>query len=419
MRIKTSLFVISLLLGMLISCEQSLEKSFPQSFDLTISNTLNEDRNGVMVHISREQINELAADFNPNAFVVVDQEGNEIASQFNETGLSTLGIVLVVAEMKASAKQKLTVRYHPEGENERLYKKRTQAELSHKIGGEWDGREYKGGDFVNIEYLHVPPQHKDHSWYLRYEGPGWESEKVGYRFYLDQRNAVDVFGKKVEEPILQMVGLDGFDSYHEMQDWGMDVFKVAKSLGVGSLAIWANDKAERVEFTDSVTCEVTQNGAVYSSVLTNYYGWKTAMDTLDIASEISIHAGTRLSRQKLQLSKDLENFCTGLIKDKKAAVFMENGTENAWGYLATYGKQSLNDDLLGIAVLFSPEDFVGFDEDQFSHVVKLKSDNQQITYYFLAAWEGELNGIKSEEAFLTYLQKTANELAHPININTK
>jgi hypothetical protein len=79
------------------------------------------------------------------------------------------------------------------------YQKRTQAEISVKTGGHFENRKYIGGDFENVNYLRVPDEHTDHSYYIRYEGPGWESDLVGYRFYLDWRNATDVFGKKTPE----------------------------------------------------------------------------------------------------------------------------------------------------------------------------------------------------------------------------
>ena len=124
--------------------------------------------------------------------------------------------------------------------------------------GKFENREYIGGAFKNVDFLRVPPEHKDHSWFIRYEGPGWESDKVGYRFYLDQRNATDVFGKKIPDMVLQNVGLDGFDSYHNLQPWGMDVMKVGKSLGVGSIGSVVNGGAVRVEKTDSVNCRIVE-----------------------------------------------------------------------------------------------------------------------------------------------------------------
>ena len=47
---------------------------------------------------------------------------------------------------------------------------RTQAELSHKVDGYWEDREYMGGSFQNVQELHVPEEHTDHSYYIRYEG---------------------------------------------------------------------------------------------------------------------------------------------------------------------------------------------------------------------------------------------------------
>lgn len=81
--------------------------------------------------------------------------------------------------------------------------KLTQAELSIKAGGNWNGRKYEGGTFENVQELRVPRQHTDHSYFIRYEGPGWESDKAAYRFYLDWRNGMDFFGKKTQDMVLQ------------------------------------------------------------------------------------------------------------------------------------------------------------------------------------------------------------------------
>src|SRR5688500_11808476 len=238
---------IVLLVGLFASCASPEEKEFPESFTVTVKNPLDSLRNEVMIFVPADKLKD---DFNSNAFIVID-EGVEIPSQFNRNDQDLKGIVFVVDHLHENESKTVTIRYKKEGESKRTYVKRTQAELSHKVNGEWKEREYIGGEFKNVDYLRVPPEHKDHSWFIRYEGPGWESDKVGYRFYLDQRNAVDVFGKIVSEPVLQKAGQDGFDSYHELQPWGMDVLKVAKSLGVGSIGTLTSSGAMRVEKTDS------------------------------------------------------------------------------------------------------------------------------------------------------------------------
>ncbi|MCJ8167026.1 DUF4861 domain-containing protein [Pontibacter sp. E15-1] len=395
---------------------QNLKKQFPKSFTVTVSNPLGQQREEAMVYMAEEEIRKQAPAFNPQAFVVLDGR-NEIASQYNLHDPQHRGIVLVLGQLAPKASRTLTVRYNEKGTAPRAYNKRTQAELSRKVGGAFQNRKYIGGTFENVDSLRVPDEHTDHSYFIRYEGPGWESDKVGYRFYLDWRNGTDVFGKKTKDMVLQQVGQDGFDSYHEEQPWGMDVLKVGKALGVGTLAMFHGGQANRVAETDSMISVIRENGDMFSAIQTTYYGWKVAGMTMDVQSLLSIHAGSRLTHHQVRVTGATpQNLSTGLNKDKKATLHTSPGTDKAWGYMASYGKQSLNGDgdNLGIAVLFRPRDLLEFTEDSNSHVVMLKPADNQVEYYFLAAWELEPDGIKTEEQFMQYLQKTAQELAQPV-----
>jgi hypothetical protein len=418
MRLLTHCSILLLVIAGAHASAQSLEKTFPSSFSVTVTNPLKADREGVLIVISPEQIARAAKKFNSKAFVVMDG-GTEIASQYNHADPDHKGIVFVLDKLAASESRKVTVRFHAKSSIERNYPRRAQAELSHRTGGAWQNREYIGGDFKNVDYLRVPPEHKDHSWFIRYEGPGWESDKVGYRFYLDQRNATDVFGKKTSDMVLQQVGLDGFDSYHNPQPWGMDVMKVGKSLGVGSIGSFVDGSAIRVEKTDSVDCRITENGAVYASIVTRYFGWQVGSKKHDVLSRLSIHGGTRLTHGILDTSNDPANMATGIVKDNAAKLFTSRGDHQHWAYLATYGKQSLNNDNLGLAVFFRPGDVIDFTEDKFSHVVTLRPENGRLHYYFSGAWEGEPGGILDEGAFLEYLGRVAAELANPVTIAIK
>ena len=87
---------------------------------------------------------------------------------------------------------------------------KTQAYLGLKEGGEWkwvtkangnEQYEYQGGVFKPVQSLKVDEKHTDHSFDIQFEGPGWESDKIGYRLYLDWRNAIDIFGKKTNKMV--------------------------------------------------------------------------------------------------------------------------------------------------------------------------------------------------------------------------
>jgi len=412
-----NLIIISSLTCLLFNAEVvhgALIDPLPKDFTISIHNTLARERSEVFIHIDENDIISKHPDFNPKGFKVLYGD-QEIPSQYNEAGTAK-GIVFILPKLAANAEHTVSIAYDPSNNLNHSYTKRTQAEISHKVGGHFENRKYIGGNFQNVNELHVPAEHTDHSWYIRYEGPGWESDKIGYRFYLDWRNGVDVFGKTTPEPILQLVGQDGFDSYHEMQDWGMDVLKVGKSLGVGSIATFTDGQARRVDETDSLYAGITNNGPVYSSVLTKYFGWNLKDNKTTITSNISIHAGTRVSKQELHSSASIDNFATGLIKDNKGKL-IQGGESSGYGYLATYGPQSLNSDNLGIAVLFRNDQKKEITADQYSHVVVLAPEGNNLTYYFLAAWELEEGGIKDEASFKSYLDEQVEELSNPVRIS--
>jgi hypothetical protein len=390
---------------------------YPEVLKIAVENPSSQLRKEAAVFLPVEKIKAKHPHFNASAFVVFHEQ-QELASQANDLdGDGDADQIVCVADFASNETKALSVRYAKSGELPRDYPKRTQAEISHKFGGTFVNRKYEGGAFQNVQHLRVPPEHTDHSFYIRYEGPGWESDKVGYRFYLDWRNASDIFGKKTPEMVLQNVGQDGFDSYHEMADWGMDILKVGESLGIGSLAMWHDGKANRVAQTDSITCAIVANGAVQSQIQTKYFDWKIGAGSFDVVSNLSITAGSRLTEHEIEISGNPENLCTGIVKLENSALLTPPETNSGWTYLATFGKQSLANDHLGMAVLYRKNDLIEVTGDQFSHVVVLKPANGRLTYYFLGAWEQEPDGIKTAEAFETYLQQTVAELNSPLAVN--
>lgn len=414
---KKWLITFLVLLTGVISCGSHSGKmlsTLPLSFKVVVENPANIVRKDALIEIKLQEVAELYPDFNPQAWAVFD-ETSEIPSQINEDSKE----LVFVADFNPSQKRIFTIHYAKEGSVTHKYPKRTQAELSHMVGGRFVNRVYEGGEFKNVEYLRVPPEHTDHSLYIRYEGPGWESDKIGYRFYLDWRNAIDIYGKKIPDMVLQDVGQDGFESYHSLSSWGMDILKVGESLGIGSLGMWLENRAERVAITDSVICEIVRNGAIESQIRTRYYGWKIAGKKYDLVSGLSIAAGSRLTRHDIRMTGKPPNLCTGIVKMENVSLLSSTNQNCEWMYFATYGKQSLNNDKLGLAVLFRRSDLIQITDDKHSYVVVLKPTGGELTYYFLGAWELEQDGIKSESQFSDYLNETVAILDQGLKVTVK
>ena len=125
----------------------------------------------------------------------------------------------------------------------------------------------KGGTFHLRKSYQVPAEHFIHDGLIAFEGIGWESDKVAYRLYLDERSVTDIYGKKLPRPILPSIGQNEGD-YHVMNDWGQDIFQVDKSLGSGGIGIVKNGKAEQIG-PSTIAAEVANTAITGHAIVTH------------------------------------------------------------------------------------------------------------------------------------------------------
>ena len=294
--------------------------------------------------------------------------------------------------------------------------KRTQAEVSIKEGGAWEDSKYVGGTFTNVEAVTPPPQYTDHSEYIRYEGPGIESDKVGYRFYLDWRNGFDVFGKTTSDMVLQDVGLDGYASYHEPAPWGLDILKVGDAVGIGGYGFWNGEKIIRVSETANRATRIIENGALTSTLEISYDDWNSGSLTTDLRAMLTMKAGSHLVHTRLETSSDLGNIAIGIPKHADADL-LHGELEisgHAWTYVATWGPQALAEGNLGLVLLFRKSARDKQTEDEHNIVSVMKLGDGRLEYYFGAVWSQGADRISTREAFVDWLEQQAEKLTMPL-----
>ncbi|KFF23402.1 DUF4861 family protein [Chryseobacterium vrystaatense] len=281
------------------------------------------------------------------------------------------------------------------------------AELSVKEGGQWEGDQYIGGTFKNIQELTLPAEHTDHSTYIRYEGIGLENNQIGYRLYLDWRNATDIFGKKVSTLVLPEVGQDGFESYHHDAPWGQDILKSGRTIGIGSYGRYdeQNDYVETFKTVKNTTAKVS-NEQDKSFAIINYKGWKTWGTAVDLQSKLTIFPKDRFVKVDLSLSNTLSGLCTGIVAIKNIPVKQGISNNKKWAYIATYGNQTetKKDDRLGMAIFYPVESFDKYVKTKSTHTVVFRK-TKNVSYYFLGAWSLEPSGLTTEESFYQDLEK--------------
>tara|TARA_R110001583_G_scaffold73610_2_gene204710 strand:- start:5129 stop:6412 length:1284 start_codon:yes stop_codon:yes gene_type:complete len=273
------------------------------------------------------------------------------------------------------------------------------------------------------------------------DGPSWENDRVGFRHYLDGRNAKDLFGKKTSSMSPEDVGLDAAgaveDNYHVMEDWGRDILAVGNSVGLGGYALINETEFMRLGVTveDSInnvektTFHIDVEGPVNSIISYGYNNWKPNNRTYSVKETTSIWPGIYGFKNTVSVS--------GLIGDEDLAVGLVNiNTDHSLGVLDenskyvvlyTHDKQTYNKEWwLGMALILPKDKYLGFTQApktgplSNSFLAKLKiEDNQPVSYYAIAGWELSDEKFSNETYFTDYLKKLTGQLSAVVEIEVK
>ena len=251
----------------------------------------------------------------------------------------------------------------------------------------------------SVQSFDSPPGYQRDAKILTYEGPGWESDKVGYRLYLDGRNVLDIFGKKTPGIVLPKVGRG--EDYHAMADWGMDILKVGNSLGAGGWGVFKAGKAVQVGNADSYSARVvedTKDTATLEVTLKNAGECKA-----DMTTTYKINAGERLTH--INVAGDCARPVAAGIVIHPGTEKLASGGKKGWQYIARYGAQSLVPDNLGIALFYNASFAAGVSDDlDDSYVIFRRTGNAG--YITGAAWAQEDGGITDKAGFQAWLTET-------------
>jgi len=270
------------------------------------------------------------------------------------------------------------------------------------------------------------------------ESVSWENDKIAFRNYFDCRNVKDLFGKLKPELILDKLSSPEMGSYHNLNDWGMDVLHCGSSLGSGGLAILKNDSLYRLGSTEVYEYQKIVEGPVRSVFELRYSGWDVNGEKLKAVERISIYPGKYWFESDVTFSgcSDDDQIVTGIVTSmlKREPFEFQAGNFQCIG---THDVQSLNNDELGMAVIVplaeagkigrtSDIDFfkLGYEtvvSKSFSNIISqtyyigqnCKSE-VPAKHYFFSVWGLDKEQWKTEEGFRKYITEEAEKLSSPI-----
>ncbi|MCB5228319.1 DUF4861 domain-containing protein [Alishewanella sp. 16-MA] len=321
--------------------------------------------------------------------------------------------ILLLADFEANTSQTIEFTSLLHGRLRLSQTQKTQAEMAVRIGGSrGEDGVYSGGHYQQVNEMTKPEDHVIGNKLFKYEGFGWESDQIAYRFYFDERGLIDIFGKLTTDLVLQDVGLDGSD-YHALADWGMDILKVGSSLGLGGIAAWQDNTLIPPTVLSSQSVKLFSEN-LQSSALLEQRGWQLGNERFDIKRYFSITAGSHLTHAIVSSDKLLPHLAVGIVKH--GVERLDNlASNNEWNYIATYGQQSLANDQLGMAVFFRQRDLINVTSDTHNELVILKP-SRLVEYYFGARWAAQKKGVENISDFKQYLESVLLELNNPIEV---
>jgi hypothetical protein len=405
---KPKLLISLLIPALCFSCAR-------EKMSFTLVNNLDMDRQDEYAILSRPDIEEITGGIPEGSYLGLEDElGNIIPYQLDDMdGDGNWDELFLVTDIGTGASLKVKVSFI---ESKPDFRQRTNIRFSRIDDLE--------NEIVSEPRLESNTTEVSSARY-QFEGPGWENDIVGFRNYYDRRNGIDIFGKKVPDMVLDEVDTDESVSYHEMQDWGMDILKVGNSLGAGSLAMLCNDSLYRVGDSGTGGYRIVTEGPLRSVLELTFTGWQCGDRQVDLTHRISIPAG-RPGYMSTVTASGMDpdsRLVAGIVNMHSDTLYADPQGDMAW--IATHDAQAELEMYLGMALACPAEDFIatGTARDSGDGIIQTYfmsmaiEENTPVSFWFITSWEGQDPGTRDPDHFLAMLRDECTRIASPLEVD--
>lgn len=403
-----------------------------KDIEIALTNTATIDLTDKAISIDRSEISDL-----PEGEVfplIVSTEGDTIPSQLNDLdGDQKWDELFFVVDLLSNGSETYSLQWVSEKPQ---YVVRTSARFGKRSSADTPVEP------ATSETLYADDLPKSIG-FQRYQtdGPSWENDKVGFRDYLDGRNAKDLFGKTTSLMSPENVGINAEgaveDTYHVMADWGRDILSVGNSVGIGGYALAVEDQLMRLGVTvdDSInnveetTFRIAAEGPVKSVLSYHFENWHPNDREYNVDETTSIWPGMYAYQNTVKFSglKGDENLVIGLVNINNQNPLEEIEMNDQWVVLFTHDMQTYDRQWwLGLALIVPRDLYQGYSEApetgqlSKSFLAKLKvEDEKPVTYYAVAGWELSDQGFKDPDFFKSYLENLVSQLSANVEVTIK
>lgn len=277
-------------------------------------------------------------------------------------------------------------------------------------------------------------------------GAMWESEYVGFRVYMDNRQSIDLYGKKYPQMELDSTNFYSNSTWME-KGYGEDILYAGQSIGAGSFRGYENGKLTYIDKVSARGQRIVKEGPDTVVVEVWDKDWQTNGKTLQMKQVYTMLSGHRdvqidiylegtsdgdvfaTGVQKLEMEN--EGFCkpndTGNVPQKQkeqkkrkasnSSKAQESITELRGALVGSWGRnipEKGHPELIeGVGMgVFVPTEYVHqVKEDDLNYLCYVHPVKGHIRYYLAVCAEMQVkDGFKTAASWFDWLNKWANEL---------
>lgn len=267
-------------------------------------------------------------------------------------------------------------------------------------------------------------------------GSVFESEYVGWRVYFDQRQNLDLYGKKYRR--IEIPETEFYTTAEQLEKgYGVDVLWAGGAIGCGTFRGW-NEGPTLIDSVQIRGQRMIADGPLRTVVELKDLGWKvkpTDTSTLNMRQRYIQYAGHRDIEISVSFDSPLasELFCTGVQKvgvtadesvrhGHNSEGNIRDGITASWGCdYPDMGKKDLwAPEAIGLATYVPQKYIKSQHEDNLNYLYVISNEGgKNITYHTAFCAAKEQDGYHTAKEWFDSLNDWKENLDHPVVIKVK
>lgn len=249
-------------------------------------------------------------------------------------------------------------------------------------------------------------------------GAVMESMLNAWRIYVDNRQSIDLYGKKARQLELETTGFYTTPE-QSAQGYGRDILWAGKSVAAGSFRGLTNGQPATIDTVQSRTQRIIASGPIRSIIEVEDKGWEINGKKVDMLQRYTQYGLNPYFTAEIFLKGPGADqvFCTGVQKigeDGGEGFIADGGLAGSWGTNIPEKAYPEMTETLGIGIQVDPANLVKSREDDLNYLVEVKPDkNGKITYHVNFVSAMEKNAPKDANEWRSRLEQWSRQVLAP------